>query len=363
MQIRRCIKWDYINHLCVTQGKASHVKAPQSKACGYSHGTAPQAEACGYSHGIAQQALAVVFLFIFFLLHSLPAYAEIQWSLSAVEGLYLPRLKELNYLLKHREVELGPRNVEAKPFSYPVIYQGASPDDMPKMGMLAPKTGVQIQADITPNLGIEFGSSIAVFESSKRDVREFFVGFIIPSDRETRVSLVLNQFWFGIKRYWAFKEKSEDRSKKQETPPASPGAKGGGDKPSSRFYTEIGILAVTRASLTTDVWMHVYAPEEGFDFYKITETESTGNGFATFMGAGGEYFVYRWLSLGMDISYVVGGVSKLKFTNYFTVDPLEKDIIKKGDVVLSADYLKGGITPLYIDLEGWDVKGQVRFYF
>lgn len=267
--------------------------------------------------------------------------------------------------------------MEAKPFSYPVIYQGVSPDDMPKMGIMAPKTGIQLQADINPNLGIVFGGSVAVFESSKRDERDFFVGFNIPSDRETRFSLMLNQFWLGIKRYWVFEEKKSvkgERRGKEEKKALDDGIKEAtkvedknktpsAPKRSSRFYTEIGILAVTRAYLTTDVWMHVYAPEEGFDFYKVTETSSTGNGFATFLGVGGEYFVTRWLSIGMDIDYVVGAISKLRFSNYFTVDPLEKDIIKKGDVVLYSDYLKGATAPLYIDLEGWDFKGQVRYYF
>src|SRR4030067_26619 len=77
------------------------------------------------------------------------ATAAIQWSASAVTGYYTPRLEELNYVLQNREVELGPRNTEAKPFSYPVIYQGISPE-MPKMRPDAPKMGLQIQADLNP---------------------------------------------------------------------------------------------------------------------------------------------------------------------------------------------------------------------
>ena len=49
-----------------------------------------------------------------------------------------------------------------------------------------------------------FGMSTANFGSTKKDIRNFFVGFNIPAVRETRFSLLLNQFWFGAKRYWTF---------------------------------------------------------------------------------------------------------------------------------------------------------------
>jgi len=318
---------------------------------------------------------AATFLLLAFLLVSTPAHAAIQWSLSVVEGYYLPRLDELNYILKHQEVELGPRNTEAKPFPYPVIYQGISPDDMPEMSPKSPKVGLQLQADVNPRYAVVFGGSMAVFDSVKRDVRPFFVGFSIPANRETRFSLALNQFWLGAKRYWIFEEKSkqgeksEVRSQKSEKiPPNPPLEKGGtegfgGKRPPSRFYAEMGILAITRAYLTTDVWLHVYAPEEGFDFYKVTETGSQGNGYSTYLGVGGEYYIRKWLSIGLDIDYTVGGVSDIKFVHYFTVDPLEKDIIKPGDRVFYTDFKKGRIRPLFIDLEGWDFKGQVRVFF
>lgn len=333
--------------------------------------------------------LASCILLFAYLLAPLPALAAIQWSLSVVEGYYFPNLEELNYVLTNREVELGPRNTEARPTPYPVIYQGISPE-MPEMRPKSPKVGLQLQADLNPRYAMVFGGSMAVLDSMKRDIRPFFVGFSIPATRETRFSLSLNQFWLGAKRYWTW-GKSEDRSKKLEgRSQKEEGGKGEGsgvkgeedrgshrsgsssgrDRPSSlserppaRFYGEIGVLAVTRAHLTTDVWLHVFAPEEGFDFYKVTETESGGNGYATYLGIGGEYFIRSWLSIGMDIDYTFGGVGDMKFLRYFTVDPLEKDIIKPGDKVLYTDLKKGRIAPLFLDLEGWDLKGEVRFYF
>jgi len=298
--------------------------------------------------------------FVFFLtpfISSSPAYAAIQWSLSIVEGYYFPRLDDLNYVLKHEAVELGPRNTEARPISYPVIYQGFSPA-MPEMSPQSPKFGLQLQADINPLYAIVFGGSMAAFASAERDVRPFFVGFTIDSDRVTRFSLALNQFWLGAKRYWTFGEKE-----KQKEESGVKSQKSEGEKPATRIYAEMGILAVTKAYLTTDVWMHVYAPEEGFDFYKVTETGAKGSGYATYLGTGVEYYIRKWLSLGFDIDYTVGGVGDIKFDYYFTVDPLEEDIIKSGDKVLYTDLLKGSITPLFIDLEGWDFKGQIRFYF
>ncbi len=333
------------------------VRFSQDKACGYTGREGRRLKP-------AATSLLPLSLLLVALLVPHPAHAAIQWSLSVVGGYYLPRLDELNYILKHREVELGPRNTEAKPFPYPVIYQGISPDEMPEMSPKAPKIGLQLQADINPRYAIVFGQSMAVFDSTKRDVRPFFVGFSIPANRETRFSLSLNQFWLGAKRYWVWGEKSEVRSQKSETTSSPLAGEGlGGGKLATRFYAEMGVLAVTRAYLTTDVWLHVYAPEEGFDFYKITETGAKGNGYTTYLGVGGEYYLRKWLSIGLDIDYTTGGVRNIRFVHYFTIDPLEKDIIKPGDKVLYTDFRKGVIRPLFIDLEGWDFKGQVRIFF
>lgn len=305
-------------------------------------------------------------------LFSSPADAAIQWSLSVVEGYYLPRLDELNYILKHERVELGPRNIEARPFSYPVIYQGRSPA-MPEIELKAPKIGLQLQADINPRYAIVFGGSMATFDSTKRDIRPFFVGFLIPANRETRFSLSLNQFWVGIKRYWVWEMKSEVEPHKDggdsEAEYKNLGSEGAYQeileviKEKTKFYAEIGVLAITRAYLTTDVWLHVFAPDEGFDFYKVTETGIRGNGYATYLGVGGEYFIKKWLSIGLDLEYTIGGVGNLKYDHYFTIDPLEKDIIKPGDDVQFTDLIQGRIRQLFLDLEGWDLKGQVRVYF
>lgn len=294
---------------------------------------------------------------------SSPAHAAIQWSLSVVEGYYLPGLDELNYILKNSEVELGPRNTEARPSPYPVIYQGISPE-MPEMSPKSPKMGLQLQADLNPSYAIVLGGSMAVFDSATRDIRPFFVGFSIPATRETRFSLSLNQFWLGAKRHWTFGdvasiiERVAGKEKEESKAPGSSYL-----VPPPRFYVEMGILAVTRAYLTTDVWLHVYAPDEGFDFYKVTETGARGTGYATYIGIGGEYFIRKWLSAGIDIDYTVGGVKDLRFDHFFTVDPLEKDIIKTGDKVLFSDLKRGKVTPLFIDLEGLGYKLQVRMYF
>src|SRR3989304_5340706 len=147
--------------------------------------------------------------------YSSPANAAIQWSLSVVEGYYIPRLDELNHVLKNRDVELGPRNTEAKPSSYPVIYQGVSPE-MPEMSADAPRIGLQIQADLNPQYAFVFGMSTAKFDSVKKDIRNFYVGFNIPAERETRFSLSLNQLWIGAKKYWTFKKESQQREKSED---------------------------------------------------------------------------------------------------------------------------------------------------
>jgi hypothetical protein len=187
------------------------------------------------------------------------------------------------------------------------------------------------------------------------------VGFNIPAVRETRFSLSLNQLWIGAKKYWTFKKESEQREKSEDKKQMPEVIVGG--SPASRFYAEMGLLAVTRAYLTTDVWMHVYAPEEGFDFYKVVETGISGSGYASYIGAGGEYFIKKWLSVASDLNYNVGSVTEMKFDNYFTVDPLEKDIITEGSRAVYVDLKKGVARPLIINLEGWDLKGYLRVYF
>lgn len=338
---------------------------PQAKACGYGGECIGRrlksAATTSDRPAVASITLFPLLLFLVVLFTASPAHAAIQWSLSIVEGYYLPNLTELNYILRNRSVEIGPRNTEARPSPYPVIYQGISPE-MPEMSPTSAKLGLQLQADINPRYAIVFGGSMATFDSTSRDIRPFFVGFSIPATRETRFSLSLNQVWLGGKRYWTF-EKDSSKKGAGSSKQAAGSTEQVAGKPAPRFYAEVGILAVTRAYLTTDVWLHVYTPEEGFDFYKVTETGSNGNGYATYLGIGGEYYIKRWLSIGLDIDYTVGGVGDIKFDYYFTVDPLEKDIIKQGDDVLYTDLKKGRINPLFIDLEGWDLKGQVRFYF
>ncbi|MBI5197114.1 MAG: hypothetical protein HZA19_00740, partial [Nitrospirae bacterium] len=190
-----------------------------------------------------------ILLSIFFLPH--PALGAVEWSLSVVEGFYYPTLDTLNDALTSPLVEVGPRKPDARPVSYPVIYQGPSPA-MPEMEPKAPKFGLQVQADLNPRYALIFGGSIGVMESQVRDIRTFFVGFYIDSPRETRFSLALNQLYFGVRRYVEIGQRK----------------KGGGPKP--RIYGDLGLIGITGATLSTDVWLHVFAPEEGFDFYKVT---------------------------------------------------------------------------------------------
>lgn len=125
--------------------------------------------------------IIVIFIVTFILWTPITLLAA-NWSVSIVSGYYLPGLDELNHILNDKNVELGPRNTEAKPVSYPVIYQGFSPS-MPDMQPKAPKVGIQIQADFNPHYALIFGGTIGTLESFTRDVRNFFVGFWIPATR------------------------------------------------------------------------------------------------------------------------------------------------------------------------------------
>lgn len=285
----------------------------------------------------------LIFLLFLFIFPVRPAFAVTQWSLSIVDGFYYPRLYALNRVLTSKFVELGPRKTDARPVAYPVLYQGANPV-MPEMEPKGPKFGLQVQADISPRYTVILGQSISVLESQSRDIHRFFVGFNIDSTRETRFSLTLNQLWLGVRRNFEIGE-------------------GTPVHPRHRLYGEVGIMGVTGATLTTNVWLHVFAPEEGFDFYKVASTVSEGRGYATYLGAGGEYFLNKRVSLGLDLEYVVGGVQDLRFTQYFTVDPLEADLIRPGDIVTVTDLDRGSKGPLFLTLDGWDIKGLLRFYF
>ncbi|MBI4714760.1 MAG: hypothetical protein HY760_02240 [Nitrospirae bacterium] len=251
-------------------------------------------------------------------------------------------------------MELGPRKTDARPAPYAVLYQGESPA-MPEMEPKAPKFGLQVQADINPRYALVLGASTAVLDSQSRDIRSFFVGFYIDSPRETRISLSVNQFWLGGRRYFPLPWEKGSSS------PAS--ASDSSSRPSPRFYGEMGVVGLTEVNLTTDVWLHVYAPEEGFDFYKVASSAARGSGYMTYFGVGGEYYFKRWLSIETDFHYVIGGVTDIRYTRFFTADPLEEGIIKPGDVVAVTDLSRGRRETLYLDLEGLDFNAMLKFYF
>jgi hypothetical protein len=67
--------------------------------------------------------------------------------------------------------------------------------------------------------------------------------------------------------------------------------------------------------------------------------------------------------MGADLQYVVGGIKDLRYDRFFTVDPLEAGLIKPGEIVMMTDFKKGRLQPLFLSLDGWDIKGVLRFYF
>ena len=226
------------------------------------------------------------------------AYAEDEDPVVSVglrAGLYRPSLRTFNRVTSDRTISiiqdpnfLLPRN--------PQFPANERTINTPSMGWDA-----DYGADIAFRLNKEFSIVLSTETWSTFVVAQDTVPFLIRQDepylfvpRSARFNLQINQYFVS----WRYHFFNQPRKK--------------------NFYFDLGLLGLAQANLTMDALMNVVSPiVPNGGFASISSTEATGYGFVFHTGIGGEYFLTRWLSVGLQAQYVLGNIDKLKITRVF----------------------------------------------
>ncbi len=152
-----------------------------------------------------------------------------------------------------------------------------------------------------------------------------------------------------------------------------------------RMHLNIGLVGGVLATLTIDSLIKVEENPIGNPFASFGSTESKGRGFTTRFGIGGEFFLLSWLSVGLNVDYIWGNISKLKvkreFPSDFRLIPAglpgisdspcfrQVDTRTEGETVqviaCERDQVVEGARPskLKLSLDGFDIRGAIRFHF
>lgn len=88
------------------------------------------------------------------------------------------------------------------------------------------------------------------------------------------------------------------------------------------LYFDVGLLGIAEATLTMDALMKVLSTEEiqvpNGGFTSVSSTEASGLGFVIRFGIGGEYYLTRWFSVGIQAEYILGDIPRLQIARVFT---------------------------------------------
>ncbi|MBI1822715.1 MAG: hypothetical protein HY200_03395 [Nitrospirae bacterium] len=289
-----------------------------------------------------------------------------KWSVGLLIGVYHPSLDLLNHILSDPNLGI----VQDPNFLLP-----GNPDfPTTKRNIVTPhifglaEYGIEGQLEINPKYSFTFAFASWQGESRAEDSVTIFTRSNQPPSvvpRDARYHVTINQFWWGL-RYHFMNE---------------PGKK--------KFYLNIGLLGVSGAYLTMDSLERVIT-NNNLSFDSVSVTEASGYGFSTRFGAGGEYHFQKWLSIGTNINYVMGKISTLKVSRYFSSgfgeplpappDSLPPDptipipqpatLPVPGDTITyapmttigAADFM-GKPQNLSLDLDGFDVTFYIQFHF
>jgi hypothetical protein len=288
-----------------------------------------------------------------------------KWSVGLLVGVYHPSLDSLNHILSDNTVGilqdpnfLIPGNPDLPTTKRNIV--------MPQIFGLA-QYGVEAQLELNSKYSFTFVFSSWQGESRAEDSVTIFTRSNQPPSivpRDARYNVQINQFWWGL-RYHFFNE---------------PGRK--------KLYLNIGIIGISGAYLTMDALERVIT-NNNLSFDSVSVTEASGFGYTTRFGAGGEYHLKKWLSLGINANYVVGKISELKVTRFFssgfaentppppdslppnpTPIPQPNPNPQPGDTVTfapmttsgGADYI-GTPQNVTLDLDGFDVTFYIQFHF
>jgi hypothetical protein len=81
------------------------------------------------------------------------------------------------------------------------------------------------------------------------------------------------------------------------------------------LYLNAGLVGVTVAYFTMDALVNVVDP--ALSFASVSSDESSGWGYTTRFGLGGDYPLTSWLSVGGRANYVLGTIRQMAVTRHF----------------------------------------------
>ena len=300
---------------------------------------------------------------------------ESRFSISIIGGIYQPSLNTLNRILgdPHQAILQDP--------NYLLPHNRLLPAEV--RDIVSPKIsgnanyGLEAQWDVTDRFSLTATVSLWQGDSTSQDVITTFIRQDLPAvqaPRSARYQVSLTQIWLG----WKYNLVR--------------------DPERGRIFADVGLAGVSLADLTMDSLFKVNLQDQ--NFASLSQTEARGLSYTTRLGLGGEYFLTEWLSIGMDINYVIGTITKLEVKRYFqqnfssvpippsqAIQPPTTPIPQGGQVVTTARVQTQNITDtctpsspnattspfgscapgagnnLQLELNGFQINGVIRFYF
>lgn len=288
------------------------------------------------------------------------ATAAETWSVTLLTGVYRPSLTTLNDVIATPRLailqdpnHLLPGNPRFPSTSRNLALPGLNGKQY---------YGLEALRAMNPRLSVVATLSVWQGESTASDIMPLLLLPALPLEpsfrfvpRETRYNLTLNQLWLGVR--YKFLE----------------------DPDRARLFLNLQVFGVAFSSFTIDTLLKVVAPE--INFASVSSTEAQGFGYTSRFGLGGEYYVHKWLSFGLQGNYVIGAVPQLTVVRHFpigfpTPQPSEANVLlqpppKVNDVLTFAPVFTetpvlevvGPEAPLRLELDGYEVVGALRLHF
>jgi hypothetical protein len=232
-------------------------------------------------------------------------------------------------------------------------------------------------ADVSFRLNSEFSIVISVelFQSmvTSSDTASLLIRQDLPvlrPPREARYNLQINEYFIS----WRYHLYNQPRHR--------------------TLYFDLGLLGLAEADLTMDALMKVLQTDQvqlpNGGFTSVSSTEASGFGFVIHFGIGGEYYLTKWLSVGINGQYVLRSIPTLEVRRVFTAGfpvtpdqppeallqtpvaiPTPQNAPQPGDYVTYSPIVNENANrevptdpkKLPIELDGFDVTALLRFHF
>ena len=289
-----------------------------------------------------------------------------KWSVGLLVGLYHPSLDTLNRILGDSSIGIlqDPNFLLPGNPDFPTTRRNIVVPNIFGLG----EVGLEGEWALNSKYALTLAGSIWQGESRGEDSVTIFTRSNQPPSivpRDARYHVTIQQVWLGFRYYLI-----DDRANKA--------------------YFNIGIAGISHAELTMDALERVIT-NNNLSFDSVSVTEASGYGFTTRFGAGEEFYLEKWLSIGGNVNYVIGRIATLKVTRFFASGfanpppappdsqppdpnihvPEPAKLPQPGDSITyvpvttigAADVLLGTPQDLPIDLNGFEVTFYIHFHF